>query len=141
MGAEGVDTSSALVTVNSDGSVNVSTGVCENGQGLQTTMATIAAEVLGLPVTKVTFVEPPTSLIADGGPTVASRATVTGGNAVKDGAEQIKQRIFEVVKEQLCATSIDDTLWATVKSATATRRISPSALPKQPIPPNGRGLI
>lgn len=112
MGAEGVDTSSALVTVNSDGSVNVSTGVCENGQGLQTTMATIAAEVLGLSVNKVTFVEPPTSLIADGGPTVASRATVTGGNAVKDGAEQIKQRIFGVIKDQLCVTSIDDTLWA-----------------------------
>ncbi len=46
MGAEGVDTSSALVTVNADGSVNVSTGVCENGQGLQTTMSAIAAEVL-----------------------------------------------------------------------------------------------
>ncbi|WP_064605051.1 molybdopterin cofactor-binding domain-containing protein [Photobacterium sp. J15] len=112
MGAEGVDTSSALVTVNADGSVNVSTGVCENGQGLQTTMSTIAAEVLGLKLADVNFVEPPTSLIADGGPTVASRATVTGGNAVKDGAEKIKARIFDVIKADLGVSQIDETHWA-----------------------------
>ncbi|MCW8331164.1 molybdopterin-dependent oxidoreductase [Photobacterium sp. SDRW27] len=112
MGAEGVDTSSALITVNADGSVNVSTGVCENGQGLQTTMSTIAAEVLGLDLASINFVEPPTSLIADGGPTVASRATMTGGNAVKDGAEKIKSRIFEVIKTDLGVSTIEETLWA-----------------------------
>ncbi|RWX56919.1 molybdopterin cofactor-binding domain-containing protein [Photobacterium chitinilyticum] len=112
MGAEGVDTSSALVTVNADGSVNVSTGVCENGQGLQTTMSAIAAEVLGIELDCVNFVEPPTSLIADGGPTVASRATMTGGSAVKNGAETIKTRIFEVIKTGLGVTKLEETLWA-----------------------------
>lgn len=111
MGAEGVDTSSALVSVNSDGSVNISTGVCENGQGLQTTMSLIAAEVLGINVDRVNFTEPPTSMISDGGPTVASRATVTGGNAVKDGAEVVKQRIFDVIAQELDVRSIDNTCW------------------------------
>ncbi|MBE7216438.1 molybdopterin-dependent oxidoreductase [Shewanella benthica] len=111
MGAEGVDTSSALVVLNSDGSVNISTGVCENGQGLQTTMTIIAAEVFGIAIGEVKFTEPPTSLISDGGPTVASRATVTGGAAVKDGAETLKARIFEVVASDLKVETLDQTLW------------------------------
>ncbi|WP_025823214.1 molybdopterin cofactor-binding domain-containing protein [Shewanella marina] len=111
MGAEGVDTSSALVSINGDGSINISTGVCENGQGLQTTMSLIAAEVFGVPLAMVKFTEPPTSMISDGGPTVASRATVTGGNAVKHGADILKQRIFEVVSGILHVTDINDTLW------------------------------
>ncbi|QFU24870.1 molybdopterin-dependent oxidoreductase [Shewanella eurypsychrophilus] len=111
MGAEGVDTSSALVSVNSDGSVSISTGVCENGQGLQATMSLIAAEVFGIPVGSVTFTEPDTSMISDGGPTVASRATMTGGNAVKDGAETIRSRIFAVIADSLQVTDIDETTW------------------------------
>ena len=111
MGAEGVDTSSALVSVNADGSVNIATGVCENGQGLQTTMTLITAEVLGISSDKVNFTEPPTSMISDGGPTVASRATVTGGNAVKDGAEIIKQRIFNVIASDLNVSDIEQTEW------------------------------
>ncbi|MGF1868974.1 molybdopterin cofactor-binding domain-containing protein [Photobacterium indicum] len=111
MGAEGADTSSALVSVNTDGSVNISTGVCENGQGLQTTMSLITAEVLGLPVDAVNFTEPPTSMISDGGPTVASRATITGGNAVKNGADIIKARIFSVIAETLQVAELEDTIW------------------------------
>jgi xanthine dehydrogenase molybdopterin-binding subunit B len=43
-----VDTSTALIQVNEDGSVNLSTSVSENGQGLQTTMSLIAAEAFGI---------------------------------------------------------------------------------------------
>ena len=48
MGAEGVDTGTALIQVNHDGSISVSTSVAENGQGLQTTMSLIAAESFGV---------------------------------------------------------------------------------------------
>ncbi|MBL4831223.1 MAG: molybdopterin-dependent oxidoreductase [Aliivibrio sp.] len=111
MGAEGVDTSSGLVSVNSDGSINISTGVCENGQGLQTTMVMIVAEVFGVELNQISFTEPPTSMISDGGPTVASRATVTGGNAIKQGAETVKTRIFDVISEELSVTSMEQTEW------------------------------
>ncbi|MEC4728704.1 molybdopterin-dependent oxidoreductase [Shewanella sp. D64] len=111
MGAEGVDTSSALVSINSDGSVNIATGVTENGQGLQTVMSLIAAEALGIPLNRVKFTEPSTAMISDGGPTVASRATITGGNAVKHGADILKQRIFEVVAPLLGTEQLDDTHW------------------------------
>ena len=111
MGAEGVDTSSALVSVNPDGSVNVSTGVSENGQGLQTAMTLIAAEELGVKVEDVNFTEPSSLVISDGGPTVASRATFTGGNAVKNGATEVKQRIFDVIAKDLEVETLDQTEW------------------------------
>ncbi|MGR5295327.1 molybdopterin cofactor-binding domain-containing protein [Vibrio mediterranei] len=111
LGAEGADNSTALLSLNADSSLNISTGVCENGQGLQTTMAMIAGEVLGVPLDMVRFSESPTSLIADGGPTVASRATMTGGNAVKLGAETIRARLFDTIKSDLKVTRIEDTTW------------------------------
>ncbi|UJF17686.1 molybdopterin-dependent oxidoreductase [Vibrio sp. SS-MA-C1-2] len=111
LGAEGVDTSSALVCVNPDGSINVSTGVCENGQGLQTTMALITAETLGVDLSSVIFTEPETSMITDGGPTVASRGTITGGNAVKNAAEIVKKRIFSVISSIVAADKLEDTVW------------------------------
>ncbi|MGR5176484.1 molybdopterin cofactor-binding domain-containing protein [Vibrio parahaemolyticus] len=111
LGAEGADNSSALVCLNADSSLNISTGVCENGQGLQTTMAMIASEVLGLPLDNVHFSESPTSLIADGGPTVASRATMTGGNAVKQGAETIRARLFDTIKQDLQVSDVEETVW------------------------------
>lgn len=111
LGAEGADFSSAIVTVHGDGSINVSTAVSENGQGLQTTMAIIVSEVLGQKLEDITFIEPGTSNIVDGGGTVASRATLMGGSAVKDAAEQIKARLFPIVKEKLSVSEIEDTVW------------------------------
>jgi CO/xanthine dehydrogenase FAD-binding subunit len=111
MGAEGVDTGTALVQVNHDGSISVSTSVAENGQGLQTTMSLIAAESFGVTLKNVIFSEPPTSVIADGGPTVASRATLMGGRAVVDAAEKIKARIVGVIGDTIKVKSLAETEW------------------------------
>ncbi len=111
MGAEGVDTGTALVQVNHDGSISVSTSVAENGQGLQTTMSLIAAESFGVTLKNVVFSEPPTSVIADGGPTVASRATLMGGQAVVDAAEKIKARIVGVIGDTIKVKSLAETEW------------------------------
>jgi len=111
LGAEGMDMSSAIVSVQADGSVIVFTGVNENGQGLRTTMCQITSEVLGVELEKITFLEPQTSVISDGGPTVASRGTLVGGNAVIDAAKTVKKRIFEVIKEDLKILNLEETEW------------------------------
>ena len=111
MGAEGVDTGTALVQVNHDASISVSTSVTENGQGLQTTMSLIAAEAFGVTLENVIFTEPATSAIADGGPTVASRATMMGGRAVLDASEKIKTRIVGVIGDTIQVKSLADTQW------------------------------
>ena len=106
IGAEGVDTSTALIQVNEDGSVNLSTSVSENGQGLQTTMS-----LIGIALSDIHFSEPPTSVIGDGGSTAATRGTMVGGGAILDAAEKIKRRILSVVGETIGATRLEDTRW------------------------------
>ncbi|MCK4695146.1 MAG: molybdopterin-dependent oxidoreductase, partial [Candidatus Cloacimonetes bacterium] len=44
-------------------------------------------------------------------PTVASRATLTGGNAVKDAAEQVRNSIFDIIKKDLQVSKIDEIVW------------------------------
>lgn len=111
LGAEGTDATSAIVSVQADGSVYVIAGLNENGQGLRTTFCQIAAEVLGIPLPRIVFVEPQTATIADGGPTVASRSTLMGGNAVKVAAEKVRETMFSVIKNLLDADSLSDTIW------------------------------
>ncbi|WP_127956454.1 molybdopterin cofactor-binding domain-containing protein [Serratia microhaemolytica] len=122
LGAEGMDASSALVQVNGDGSINLSTSVSENGQGLQTSMALIAAEAFGVPLDWVTFNEPPTSLIADGGSTVSSRGTLMGGQAVLNAANKIRARMVKAVADRLHTDDLENTLW---KDGMITNRSQP----------------
>lgn len=111
LGAEGLDASSALIQVNADGSVNISTSVSENGQGLATTMSMIAGEAFGLSLDRITFTDPATAMIADGGSTVASRGTLMGGQAILSAANKIKQRMADAIAEKLGATGIADLVW------------------------------
>ena len=111
LGAEGLDASSALIQVNADGSLNISTSVSENGQGLQTTMSLIAAEAFGLSLDRITFTDPSTAMIADGGSTVASRGTLMGGQAILSAANKLKRRMADAIAKKLDASGLDDLIW------------------------------
>ncbi|NIY48229.1 molybdopterin cofactor-binding domain-containing protein [Cedecea colo] len=121
LGAEGLDASSALIQVNADGSINISTSVSENGQGLQTTMSLLAAEAFGVGLERVMFSEPATAMIADGGSTVASRGTLMGGQAILSAANKIKKRMADAIKETLKAEGIEDLVWQEGKVFNAHR--------------------
>lgn len=97
LGAEGVDATGAEVRLHSDGSADVCVGLVEMGQGLKTIFCQIAAEELGLPLARIFFRGGDTALIVDGGPTVASRSTIMGGNAVRQAAAALRERIFASV--------------------------------------------
>jgi CO/xanthine dehydrogenase Mo-binding subunit len=93
LGAEGIDAAAAYLSVQPDGSAYLLSGLAENGQGLRTTFSIIAAEVLGIDVDDVYYLELETGLVPDSGPTVASRSTLMGGSAVKTAAEMIRNRL------------------------------------------------
>jgi CO/xanthine dehydrogenase Mo-binding subunit len=93
LGAEGIDATASYLSVQSDGSVYLLSGLAENGQGLRTTFSIIVAEVLGIPVDDVYYLEMDTALVPDSGPTVASRSTLMGGGAIKDAADTIRRRL------------------------------------------------
>ena len=111
LGAEGTDFTSAIVSVQADGSVYLLSGLNENGQGMRTTFCQIVAEVLGVKMDNIVFLAPQTATIADGGPTVASRGTLVGGSATLDAANAVKARIFSVIRDALKVATIEETEW------------------------------
>ncbi|MBL1211839.1 MAG: xanthine dehydrogenase family protein [Ignavibacteriae bacterium] len=107
LGAEGVDAAAAYISVQTDGSIYLLSGLAENGQGLKTTFSIIAAEVLGISEDRIHYLEQDTGIIADSGPTVASRSTLMGGGAIKDAATIIKNRLNEVALKHFNITDYD----------------------------------
>lgn len=101
LGGEGADFGGAIVSVGEDGSVTVTTGVAENGQGLKTVVSQIVAEELGIPYEYVDFIDTDTGISPDSGMTVASRGTLIGGNAAKNAASIVKNRMLHVAAEIL----------------------------------------
>lgn len=92
--------SSAEVRLNEDGSVTVSVGGQEIGQGTFTAMAQIAAEALGVAYEMVKIEGPvDTRYSPYEWQTVASRLTWSMGNAVRRAAEDARKNILEMVGE------------------------------------------
>lgn len=100
LGGEGLDTSSAMITICGDGSVMLFSGHTEMGQGMRTAHAQIAAEALGIDPRRIAFRHSDTSITLDGGPTVASRGTQSGGRAVLDAACRLKTRLITAASKK-----------------------------------------
>ena len=104
LGAEGVDAAGAIVSVQTDGSVIVSSGITDMGQGAQTQMSQIAAEVLGISMNRIRFLNTNTSRVPDSGPTVASRGTIMGGSAARNAAQIVRATLLEVGTDMVKAS-------------------------------------
>jgi CO/xanthine dehydrogenase Mo-binding subunit len=89
LGAEGDDFAISTIQVNDDNSLTLTSGLTDYGTGSRTVFTLIAAEVLGLQPERIRMHRPDTDTAIASGPTVASRATVLGGNAVRVTAERL----------------------------------------------------
>lgn len=87
----------ALVHIYKDGSVLVSHGGTEMGQGLNTKIAQIAAAELGVSISKIKVGATNTSKVANTSATAASAGTDLNGMAVKNAIDKLKKRITDVV--------------------------------------------
>ena len=83
----------AVITLEADGGIEIVTGAASLGQGIETVMAQICAEVLDLPPEGMRVVHGRTDRIDHGMGAFASRVTVMTGCAVKAAAEALKQKI------------------------------------------------
>lgn len=99
LGAEGTDAAGTIVSVQTDGSAIVSSGITDMGQGAQTAMSQIAADVLGISMERIQFLNTNTSRVPDSGPTVASRGTIMGGSAAKKAAELVRATLLSTASE------------------------------------------
>jgi aerobic carbon-monoxide dehydrogenase large subunit len=78
---------SARVTLNADGTVLVASGSVAQGQGHETTFATIAAEALSCEPSLVSVVHGDTALCPDGIGSLASRSIAIGGSAIVEACK------------------------------------------------------
>lgn len=101
LGAEGVDASGAMVSVTEDGSFILNCGLVDNGQGLKTAFAQIAAEGLGFDTDRITFIGVDTSTIPDGGMTVASRGTTMAAQAMRRAGQKLGDMLREHAASRL----------------------------------------
>jgi len=91
----GVGPSSAIVRVNSDERYTLFVGVTDIGPGAKTTMALIAAEELGVPLSQVEVVWGDTDLCPYSVGESGSRTTTQTGYAVVQAALDLKSQIAE----------------------------------------------
>jgi xanthine dehydrogenase large subunit len=91
----------ALVHVYKDGSVLVTHGGTEMGQGLHTKMLQVAATALGVPLEAVRLAPTRTDKVPNTSATAASSGADLNGGAVKDACEQVRCRLAEVAAERL----------------------------------------
>ena len=83
----------ALVHVYRDGSIHLSHGGTEMGQGLHTKVAQVVAEAFGVPLEAVKITASNTGKVPNTSATAASSGTDLNGAAALNAAEQIKARM------------------------------------------------
>ena len=89
-------TSVAILSISGDGSATLSMSTVDMGQGSDTAMAQIAAEVMGIETEKVSVVRPDTSVTPYDMATLGSRSTFHMGHAVKRAAQHAKAQLGEL---------------------------------------------
>ncbi|MBU2318817.1 MAG: xanthine dehydrogenase molybdopterin binding subunit [Gammaproteobacteria bacterium] len=89
----------ALLHVYTDGSVHVSHGGTEMGQGLYTKVAQIVAKAFGIDYQRVNVGSTRTDKVPNASPTAASAGTDLNGMAALDAAMTIKGRLQEFAME------------------------------------------
>lgn len=88
------DGSTVVVKINEDGRVNVISGECDMGQGAATMMSQIVAHELGLPLEQVYVVPPDTDVAPVAVGTLASRVTMSAGNAAIVAGRMARDALF-----------------------------------------------
>lgn len=98
-------TSSAIVRIDEDGTVQVDCATVEMGQGSNNTLIQIASESLGVPFERIGISSPDTDYSPYDQSTTASRSTFTMGNAIILACEELKQQLLNIASRYYGVTS------------------------------------
>ncbi len=93
----------ALVLIYKDGTVLVNHGGTEMGQGLNTKMLQIAANELGVPLSKVKVNATNTAKVPNTSPTAASSGTDLNGMAIKNATDKLRARLLPCAKRMIAS--------------------------------------
>lgn len=95
------DHASVWLTLQSDGSLLIRTGVTDLGAGQAASLCQIASEVLGTPLAEISIYIGDTALNPPAGGTFATRQLYMSGNATLAGARELRDRLAPVAAEEL----------------------------------------
>ncbi|MFW9853200.1 MAG: molybdopterin cofactor-binding domain-containing protein, partial [Candidatus Thorarchaeota archaeon] len=96
----------ALVNVYWDGSVGVSTGAIEMGQGVNMKIKTIAAKTLSIKPERIRIESTNTTRVINTSPTSASTGADLNGKATEIACKKIIERLLNVAAEKLGSSEI-----------------------------------
>ncbi len=91
----------ALVHIYSDGSIGISTGAIEMGQGVNTKMKQVAANIFSISTNRIKLETTNTTRVANTSPTAASSGADLNGKAVEIACNSLLKRLKETAAELL----------------------------------------
>lgn len=97
----------ALVHIYHDGSVVVSTGAVEMGQGVNTKMVQIVTQTLGIPPARVRIESTNTLRVANTSPTAASAGADLNGKALQMACVALLERLKNVAQKEFVNQTIE----------------------------------
>lgn len=97
----------ALVHIYTDGSIHLNHGGTEMGQGLNTKVAQVVAEVFQVDISRIQITATNTDKVPNTSPTAASSGTDLNGKAAQNAAETIKGRLVEFLANHFKVTAED----------------------------------
>ncbi len=129
----------ALVHIYSDGSVGISTGAVEMGQGVNTKIAQVAARTLGISINRIKIETTNTTRVANTSPSAASATADLNGKATEMACDALRKRLLEhasteytlnyegleIHDEQVLAAGVPaDTNWEKLVSSAFWKRVA-----------------
>lgn len=97
----------ALIHIYTDGSIHLNHGGTEMGQGLNTKVAQVVAEVFQVDIERIQITATNTDKVPNTSPTAASSGADLNGMAAKNAAETIKQRLVDFLVRDYKVTPED----------------------------------
>ncbi|MCI0523177.1 MAG: molybdopterin-dependent oxidoreductase, partial [Bacteroidales bacterium] len=91
----------ALVHIYQDGSIGISTGAVEMGQGVNTKLAQVAARIFSVDTGRIKIGTTNTARVANTSPTAASSGADLNGNALLIASVKLLDRLKELAAEKL----------------------------------------
>ena len=100
-------TETATIRIDSTGAVTAAFGIVAHGQGLETTLAQVVAEHLGVRVEDIRIVQGDSAAVPGGTGTYASRSAVLAGGAGTLAAQELREKVLNAASHLLEAAPAD----------------------------------
>jgi carbon-monoxide dehydrogenase large subunit len=97
----------SLISIDKEGRIEVVTGAASVGQGVETAMAQICAQYLGVPLSCISVIHGQTNRIDHGMGAFASRVTVMTGSSVSMASAALRKIVLDTASEMLEAELSD----------------------------------